>query len=197
MHIVGFQDVTYVETIESLANIRVHVHVCASGRVRTYVNMQYAFTCVHMFTCIFVHICVHVQGRVLNYYMIFVVGISSTCAYVLTCFRLYMSTCMAMSHICDDALFCDIYSTNHQYCANRNDTDYQHETHNSYIHVYTYMNIKNESVHLSLHNLRLVPAFPWTSSHGGFHDKISFETLVEVSMHKYYVAFTIMMARAP
>ena len=54
-----------------------------------------------MRTCIFMHGCAHVQGRVLNYNMIFIVGISSTYAYVLTCFRLYMSTCMVvMIHYC-------------------------------------------------------------------------------------------------
>ena len=37
---------------------------------------------------------------------------------------------------------------------------------------------ETESMHITPHNSRLVPAFPWTS-HGGFHDSGSLETLME------------------
>ena len=45
--------------------------------------------------------------------------------------------------------------------------------------------IKTESAHPSPDNLWFVLVFPGTSSHGGFHDSGSLETLVEVSLHEY------------
>ena len=149
MRTVGFQEVAYVEAIESLANIHVHVQVFAiiraSGQLslrakfvgptwgppgarRTQVGPMLAiwnllpgklncnshsFTCVHMTTCAYVHIWVHVRGCVLNCYMIFIVDILSAYGYVATCFRLYISKCMNIFHICDNALLYDMYSTNH------------------------------------------------------------------------------------
>ena len=91
--------------MESLANIRVYVHVCANERV-------YA----HMWMC-------------------------NTHSLVCTC----LQNC----------------NTNHHDWSIRNDTGYHHETHDSYIHVYTYTHIKTEFMHLTPHNLRLVPAFPF------------------------------------
>ena len=47
------------------------------------------------------------------------------------------------------------------------------------------MCMKTESMHLSPRNLQFVLAFPWTPPHASFHNSGSYETLVEVSMHKY------------
>ena len=40
MHTIRFQYVTYVETIESFTNTRMHVHVSASGRVCVCTDMN-------------------------------------------------------------------------------------------------------------------------------------------------------------
>ena len=48
--------------------------------------------------------------------------------------------------------------------------------------IYMYIHIKTESWHLQLHNLWLVSAFPWISSHGGFRDSGSLETLTHLTL---------------
>ena len=134
---------------------------------------------IHMRAHVYVRIRAHLcacTGGVLNCYMIFIVGILSACACVTTCFRLYVSICMDISHICDNALLYDVYSTSHHDCAIRNDIGYHHETHDYYITVY----IKPESMHIHHITCDLFQLFPLTSSHGGFNDSGTLENLMEV-----------------
>ena len=93
-----------VETIESLANIRAGVHVCANR-----------YACVHACECVFIdmraHACVRIRANLcvctracIELLHDIIISILSPCAYVSTCFRLYVSIGMNMSHICDNAL---------------------------------------------------------------------------------------------
>ena len=106
MQTVEYQDVMYVETSEPFANVPAQVLLLANRRA----CVQACKCVIHMPTRAYVHICAHVKKRVLNFCIIFIVGISLACVYVNELPYLYVwicHTCVIM-HPCMICIACDI-----------------------------------------------------------------------------------------